>query len=183
MKRVLTALVFVGLIVSARAASANIIVNPGFETGDFTGWTQFGNTTFNGVDGNPHSGTNAAFFGPIGTTGGILQNLPTAAGQGYDLSLWLDSDGGTPNEFDVFWNGGLIFAALNLSDTPYQLYAFSNLLATGASTELRLAFRDDPGFLFLDDVNVVETPEPASMLLLGTGLVYAGARRWRKARA
>ena len=30
----------------AGAAQANIVTNPGFETGDFTGWTLSGDTTF-----------------------------------------------------------------------------------------------------------------------------------------
>ena len=33
----------------AQAAPQPVLVNGGFETGDFTGWTQTGNTTFNGV--------------------------------------------------------------------------------------------------------------------------------------
>ena len=48
----------------AGAAQANLVTNPGFETGDFTGWALSGDTTFTGVDGfSPHSGSFGAFLG------------------------------------------------------------------------------------------------------------------------
>jgi hypothetical protein len=41
----------------AQPAKANLITNPGFETGDFTGWTQvFGAVTGTFLGVNPHSG-------------------------------------------------------------------------------------------------------------------------------
>jgi hypothetical protein len=44
------------------AAQANIVTNPGFETGDFTGWTLSGDTSFTFVEGFfPHSGSFSAF--------------------------------------------------------------------------------------------------------------------------
>ena len=48
------------LVVTAGLASANLITNPGFETGDFTGWTPSGSLAVNNF--NPHSGTFAAQF-------------------------------------------------------------------------------------------------------------------------
>ena len=47
-------------LASGTATSANLVSNPGFETGDFTAWTQSGNTDFTFVDGLPHSGEFAA---------------------------------------------------------------------------------------------------------------------------
>src|SRR5205814_9939401 len=62
------------------------LANGGFETGDFTGWTQFGNLgytavntgSFSGV--SPHGGTYEAHFGPVTTTGGIQQTVTANAG-------------------------------------------------------------------------------------------------------
>src|SRR5436190_16371503 len=70
------ALAFFGFLASA---NANLVVNGGFETGDFSGWTLTGNTVFSGVE-CPGSalvfeGNCDAFFGPTGSTGGITQTL------------------------------------------------------------------------------------------------------------
>jgi hypothetical protein len=50
----------------AQSAKANLIVNGGFETGTFGGWTQTGNTSFTFVNGEPRPGSSgnfAAWFG------------------------------------------------------------------------------------------------------------------------
>src|SRR5713226_6733032 len=91
-----------GLLASTNLARANLITNPGFETGDFSGWIQFGNVGFTGVDGGlPHSGSFAAFLGPVGSLGFLSQTLATTPGIRYDLRFFLLSDGGLPNEFQV----------------------------------------------------------------------------------
>jgi hypothetical protein len=47
----------------AHPASANLITNGGFETGDFTGWTHVGGAVVFGASGlPPHSGKFVAFF-------------------------------------------------------------------------------------------------------------------------
>ena len=58
------------------------------------------------VDGNPHSGNDAAFFGAfsVGSYDQIQQTLATVAGQSYDLTFWLDQDGGVegpPNNMSL----------------------------------------------------------------------------------
>ena len=57
--------------------AGNVIVNCGFETGDFTGWTLTGNTGFTGVtSGSPYvnSGTYGAYLGPVGSDGFLSQS-------------------------------------------------------------------------------------------------------------
>ena len=79
------------------AQALNIVNNGSFETGDFTGWTQTGNTGFAGVtSGGAPNGTFFAFFGPIGADGGILQTLSTVAGNKYVISFSFSTDGGRP---------------------------------------------------------------------------------------
>jgi hypothetical protein len=173
----------VGLLAPPHLARANFVTNPGFETGDLTGWTPFGNTGFTGVDASPHSGTFAAFLGPVGSLGFLSQTLPTTPGQTYNLGFFLQSDGGTPNEFQVSWNGGVISDQLNLPAFGYTERDFLNLLATSSTTPLVFGFRDDPGFLHLDDVAVNPTPEPTTLLFFGTtfaGLGLAYRRRFRQ---
>ena len=107
-KILLTLMSLVLMMLPGLALSAPLVANGDFETGDFTGWTQSGNLGFTGVGTSPvHSGTYAAFLGPVGSLGYLSQILTTSPGGIYDLSFWLENGGGTPNEFQVTWGGTL----------------------------------------------------------------------------
>jgi hypothetical protein len=168
-RRVLSALVaLIACIVTPGYATAGIVTNGGFETGDFTGWTLSGNTDFVGVTtGIAHTGDYAAYFGSDGSLGFLSQNLATTAGTSYELNFFLASDGQTPSEFDVTF-GGATFSQNDLALSSYTSESFI-LTATGSSTLLQFGFRDDNGFLNLDDVSVNSVPEPESLTLLCLG--------------
>lgn len=173
---ILRRLVLGGALLAASAVHAGPIVNGGFETGDFTGWTQFGDDSFTGVGtGVQHSGTHGAFFGAF-SPGGISQTLSTVAGLTYEVSFWLmNADAGTPNLFEFNWDGGAV--ELSLNDAPatgYQPYTFS-LTASGTATELRFTSSHATAFYYLDDVTVstpavTTVPEPGSLMLAGAAL-------------
>jgi hypothetical protein len=167
---------------------ANIVVNGGFETGSFVpGWTQVGNTGFTGVGTlsptgvGPHSGSFLAFFGAVGSDGGIVQNLVTNAGNTYNLSFWLANDtASSPSDFSLLWNGGTIYSVVNPGPSGYTLFTFNGLLATGALTSLEFEFRQDPAYFELDDISVVSAPDGGNTLWL-LGLAMVGIcliRRW-----
>ena len=92
------ALILGFLFIGAVCASAqNLVTNPGFETGDTTGWFAFGTPTISAETSQVHSGTYAAqvsnrtqtFMGIAQSFVGVLQ-----AGQTYNVSAWVRLVGG-----------------------------------------------------------------------------------------
>jgi len=172
-----------GTLALPAPASANIVTNGGFETGDFTAWTETGNTDFNGVfcpgAGSVPEGNCAALFGPIGSTGGIKQTLATVIGQIYVISFDFMGDGGTPGSFEVDFGNQVLLAQIDASATM-QTFNFA-AAATSASTDLTFLFRDDTGFMSLDAVQA-NVPEPTSLALAGFALAGLAASRGRSRR-
>jgi hypothetical protein len=156
-------------------ASAGYIVNGGFETGDFTGWTLVGDPQTTFVDtGFTHSGTYAAFLGETGGLGSLSQSFLTSIGTKYTLSFWFAGDGDDPSEFSASVGGNLLVDLVNPQfDIDYQKYQYA-FIASGSSTVLSFSFRDDDFFLNLDDVSVdiASVPEPASFWLVSLGVPF-----------
>lgn len=158
-----------------QSAKANLVVNGGFETGDFTGWS-VGGFVF-AVPFLSHSGTWAAEFPQVGSAGSISQNIATTAGSIYQIDFWLSNPfGGTPSDFTVKWGGVTIFS---LTDPPVFGYTEYTLNAVGLAGTTALEFdgRQDPTAFFLDDisVNAVGTPDSGStVVLLGAAMIVVG---------
>lgn len=182
------ALTGAALTVAAPANAAELVSNGGFETGDFSSWTQFDNTTFTGVAGPvsgtaPHSGAFQAFFGAVGSTGGITQTLNTVAGTTYSISVWAANlSDGTPNFGSISFDGNVLGSLTNAPDFGYTNYTFS-AVASSAQTALTFTFRHDPSYYLLDDVSVSGlaggVPEPTTwaFMILGFGGVGVALRR------
>ena len=188
LQRLMTVVAAVGLAagISGPAHAVNMIGNGGFETGDFTGWTQAGNTERTGVE-CPGSafvplGNCDAFLGPVGGNpdGGIYQDLNTQVGRFYDISFFFQSDGGTPSDFFVTF-GTFTFGRLNPPANDYPKVGFV-AAADSINTLLYFTFHNDSGFFRLDEVSVSPSvvPEPGSMVLLGLALAGFGIARHRK---
>lgn len=193
MKRIYVLAACAALLAAAYPAGAvDLVVNGGFETGDFSGWSQSGDLTFTGVDtSTPHDGTYAAYFGPIFDLGFITQTLPTVAGSTYDVSFWLANDDAlASNHFQFWWDGALLIDELNTGSYPYTNYILPGLTASTGATDMSFGLYNPPSFFHLDTVTVdgdpgAPVPEPATGLLVGGALALAaiaGGRRSRKVR-
>lgn len=150
LKILASALAWMSLSVAA-ASAAELIVNGGFELGNFapigggitnydlitgtgpqdlTGW-RVGNSLVWGMsppDINPHSGQGFVDLTGVGDTtphGSLLQSIATIVGQTYAFSIFATQDFRGALGFDVFANG----TALGLTGTP----GFWDYSPTGAT--------------------------------------------------
>jgi hypothetical protein len=152
-----------------------LVVNGGFETGDFSSWGGDMSGAFVSIVSTyVHSGQYGAELGPPGTLGHLSQTLATTAGKRYLLSLWLDSpDGQAPNEFQVSWNGTLLFDEMNIPAIGWTNLQFL-VTATGTSMVLEFGFRDDPSYFGLDDISIVPQLDIGGFKFSGKNLVVNG---------
>jgi hypothetical protein len=146
--------------------SANVYVplqglqNSGFESGDFSRWSFFGNTNFCSVTTNAtyvHSGSYGAQLGPSGSLGNLAQTLQTGVTADYAVSFWLENFGSSGNELRVSWEGATFFDYSNLPTFSWNMAQF-NVASFKPRSTLQLGFENIPSYFGLDDVNVTLAP-------------------------
>ncbi len=185
-----THLLFATILLTGLSASAdNLVTNPGFETGDLSGWTLSGtdsapafNGLYYGVDpADAHSGAFGAYFGPVGGVMTLGQNLTVMPNTDYTISFWLAQAPATPapyiNTLGVSFGGQPWVTQAGVPEGPYTQYRVVGFSPSNSAT-LQFSFRNDTGFFSLDDVSVSLTPapEPAVWMLLVLGSFFIAYR-------
>lgn len=156
------AFLFLDDVSVAAGVGPNLLLNGGFELGpsgssaptDWTYLNSFGASFGGVVDGiNPHSGSLSYDDGAVQAYDGITQAVATTVGTTYTISFWLDDNSGLTTFSRLSTNG-------DVSDTG------------GNGADL---------LVYAGAVPILATPEPASIELLGVGLLaVAGCLRRKK---
>ena len=167
------------VLVAAGQAQADVLVNGGFETGTFDGWTLSGDTHGSAVLGNMlhnayvsqggayHVESDTTFFAPISSTHipfSLQQTIQTHIGDQYRLSLWADGldQAEVGAQVRAAWNGALLIDTGNYFSTKNVWTEYSyDLVATTSTSVLKIDLINGQGETGLDSVSVLDlTPQP-----------------------
>ncbi len=176
---------------SVASASINLVINGGFETGVFSGWSPTpaaSGSDFGVSITDPHSGSYSAFFdASLDDYDSISQSIPTTVGETYTFTFWLHNDvGNEPNSFIAQWAGTQVLNLSSVNPFPYTEYSYTET-ATTSTTMIEFSGTEGTllgsgGTFFLDDVSVTASiPEPSTLsiwsLLGACGWLGMGVRR------
>jgi len=150
------------------SANANVVLDPGFESGAFGPWVS-GGSGFNSITGNfsgttPRTGSFAFSGGCVGAgcvvvgatgvsgPGSITQTINLAPGI-YQGAFYYRSVGGT-NQLAASLGNYTPINQTNIAAAPYTRYSFISA-ASGGATKLAIGLRNDPDYDRVDDVSLV----------------------------
>jgi len=173
-----------GLAMGQAASAQNLVNNPGFETGDMTGWTVVHTGAFSGVDAGgatPHTGVHSFGMGAqsLADQTDFFQDIATVAGLMYTASFWARDLDSTSSGFIHVTIGGVdIGPASGVVPATYTQFT-RTFTATSATTRLEATGWEVNLWVESDDYSVTALPAPTGAATLAMGLGFAGRRRRR----
>ena len=195
----LAALAAFSLLTFASGANANLITNGSFEANiqaanswaiypGLVGWNggAGGIELRNNVAGAAYDGVN---YVELDTTGNSLayQNISTTLGTLYSLSFAYsprENVAANSNGIEVLWNGASLGTFTGNGSPAGNNWSVQTIQVLGTSPFSNLEFRavgvSESYGGSLDDVRLVEVPEPATLGMLGLGMLGLGFARRRK---
>lgn len=167
-------------------ASAELVTNGGFETGDFTGWTvenaPVGSNLVIYNDSTPFGSHYASFAANGGDYDGISQLLATTAGQEYSVSFWVNNFGVENDSLLIDWEGVTV---QNLTPLGTELESWTqisfNVTALSDGSLFRIRGFDAQSAIALDAISVTQIPAPGVAAVLAALPLLGNGRRRRRA--
>jgi len=188
MKTFLTCVLGLSLVSLAGVASAqNLLVNGGFDTGTFSGWTTNGGSATLKKTYGTNSPQYAVVFNVTTSpaTAVISQSFTTTVGKSYELSFYYGGyttvGSPRPQTLGVEVTGTSLIFSNSVTPPSYSNPAvFENFTDTftATSTSTTLTFLDETVDTtksdgVLDTVSVTAVPEPSTMALSAAGGLFS----------
>ena len=171
---------------------ANLLTNPGFETGDFTGWSTFGPgwRISGGADANTGSFGVVDDIFATDTPGfrGVSQVIPATPGTEYTGGVWIRGvnieTGNTEAWLELQFLDGSNGVLLQLqsahvtADQPFTFMSIASAVAPLGTVNVRvqgiaweISEPANTNFPIFDDFQLAVVPEPGTLSLVLAGLI------------